>query len=396
MVFLKKRVWPLSLVFICLFVGTFLFIGTPCKVEAASPKDPLVRVAVLKEADNFVLAVRGPYTIWNPRTNQLISKGRRMRKSRVLSHGGGLYIGKDFFSTRHLRIKIRKEARIYVARKVHRYRGQLDIYADDKGLLVVNALPIEGYIKGVLYHEVPHKWPIEVIKAQAVAARTYVLYRMTEQRERRFDVTSDIYSQVYGGRGAERYRTNLAADRTRGEVLLYNGKILPAYFHAACGGHTEDARELWNLHIPPLKGVPCEYCRRSPHFSWKKNFQSSAVQKKLVAAGHSIGLIKDIRIVQRTRSGRVKTLRITDRAGKTLRISGKDFRQIVGPNRLKSSLYDIVMRGYYFDVMGRGWGHGVGLCQWGAYYMAVDRFRYKEILRYYYPGAELKKADYAS
>ena len=309
----------------------------------------------------------------------------------MVAQNRGIDIGKDFFPFPLLKIIAQKDISLYAQRKVKRYRGVLTIYRIKNKLLVVNTLPLETYVRGVLYHEVPHKWPMEVIKAQAVAVRSYAFYQTQVNKEKKYDVTSDIYSQVYGGRSAERYRTNIAADRTRGAVLFYKGKVLPAYFHSTCGGHTEDAGELWKHDLAPLKGVVSHYCRTSPYYFWKKNFQSKKVQEKLNEKGYKIGLIKDIQIVQRNNSGRIKFLKIISRDGKSIDISGKDFRNIVGPNNLKSNQYKIIMKGYYFDVIGKGWGHGVGMCQWGAYQMAKERFSYKAILKHFYPGAVFHK-----
>ena len=230
---------------------------------------------------------------------------------------------------------------------------------------------------------------MEALKAQAVAARTYALYSMIGAEARDYDVTNDIYSQVYGGKNSERYRTGLAVDRTMGEVLVFEGKILPAYFHATCGGMTEDAHELWDMDLPPLKGVPCQFCQDSPHMHWKRNFRLQDIQQALNKHGYKIGLIKDLSVVDRDRSGRINNLKIIDRNEQELVIKGKDFREAIGPNDLKSNKFEIEMKGYYVDFIGSGWGHGVGLCQWGARGMASQQFNYKQIVAYYYPGSKL-------
>ena len=284
-----------------------------------------------------------------------------------------------------IKIIPRRDASIYIDGR--RYSGEIDIKRrSNDAIVAINIVDLERYIKGVLYHEVSHRWPIETLKAQAVAARTYALYRMQVNKDADYDVTSDIYSQVYGGKSSERYRTNIAVNRTKDLVMTYNGKILPAYYHATCGGMTENAGALWEHAIPPLRGVRCPFCRQSPHFQWKKNFRLKDIQDKLNARGYDIGLIKTIEVIERNPSGRITTLRITARDGKTITIAGKDFRDIIGPNIIKSNNYEVVMQGYYMDLLGKGWGHGVGMCQWGAYFMAQQRYRYDAILQYYYPG----------
>ncbi|MCA9400370.1 MAG: SpoIID/LytB domain-containing protein [Candidatus Omnitrophica bacterium] len=367
-------------------------------LSSADRSSEYIRAAILQNADDAVIAIRGSYKIVDLETNKLLVDSRRLVKSRVKPYQNGLFVGKNFYSSKKLRVQVEKDVAVFFGEKklpmnftkdrYKRYRGLLDIIVDqDDKLLLVNKLPLERYIKGVLYHEVTDRWPMEAMKAQAVAARTYAVYQLESNQKQFFDVTSDIYSQVYGGRSAEKFRTNIAVDETRGEVLTYNGKIVPAYFHSNCGGHTEDVRELWNHDLEPLYGRICEFCSNAAHSHWKRNFQSSEVQKTLNERGMNVGLIKEIIIKDKNQSGRIRTLEIHTREGKTHTISGKKFREYLGPNQLKSNKYDIVMKGYYFDVIGQGWGHGVGMCQWGAYEMARKRNTYTEILQYYYPHA---------
>ena len=376
------------------FISTCVLICTinnACFSHAGAPAT-LVRVAVLKDVKTFDLSIRGKYRIVDPQTGGGIDHGKRLANSTVSVTQDGIVIGDHEYGIRRLRIIVQKDAAIYWNGKKHQYREQIDILLtkNDK-LLVVNSLDIESYVRGVLYHEVPHRWPINAIKVQAVATRTYALYQTISKKKQEYDVTSDIYSQVYGGRSAERHRTNIAANSTRGEILTYKGKILPAYFHSNCGGRTEDVAELWKQDLPPLKGVVCGFCTGAPNYQWKKNFQSKDIQEKLNAQGYQLGLIKDIAVLNRNGSGRIKDLKITTRDGKSTIISGIKFREIIGPNVLKSNRYTIDMKGYFFDVNGRGWGHGVGMCQWGAYHMAKKRYKYTSILAYYYPGADMTK-----
>jgi stage II sporulation protein D len=372
---------------ICLAL-TILFMGYSLK-NALSEKNT-IRIAVLKDAKDFTLSIRGKYRFIDPVTNKEIERGRRLRKSKVIVNNQGIRIRDTFYHLSRIKIMPRKDVTIYSKGEKRRYRGMVEIIRNEEDkLLVINSLDLETYIKGVLYHEVSHRWPLEALKAQAVATRTYALYQAKMNKNNEYDVTSDIYSQVYGGRSAERYRTNMAANRTKGQVLLYKGEVLPAYFHATCGGHTEDVNEIWEQDLPPLRGKLCQYCKLSPHYRWKKNFRSKDVQDALNHHGYKLGLIKDIKVLKRNHSGRIKDLQIKTRDGQIVIISGKEFRAIVGPNRIKSNLYDVIMKGYYFDLRGKGWGHGVGMCQWGAYFMSRKGINYKDILNYYYPGVRI-------
>ncbi len=376
-----------------ILMGMLFVLGALPTVLAAGPEafqEKFIRVAVLRNVKAFDLAIRGKYEIINPKTNEVLRQGKRLRMSAIAATPGGIKIADVEYPLDQLRFLSDKDVTIRIGNKDKRFRDTMDVMKEKDGrLLVVNTVELENYIRGILYHEVSHRWPLEVFKVQAIAARTYALYRMQRSAKQKYDVTSDIYSQVYGGRNAERYRSNMAVDETIGLVMIYDGKILPAYFHATCAGTTEAAAQLWKMDLPPLKGIGCEFCKISPHYRWKKNYRSKDIQDKLNQRGYPIGFIQDIKVVERNPSGRVKTLQITARDAQVLKIAGKDFREIVGPNALKSNNYDIVMQGYYFDAYGRGWGHGVGLCQWGAYGMALQRYNYKHILLYYYPGVEI-------
>lgn len=348
----------------------------------------IVRVAIVRDSREMVLAIHGAYRLRDMSTGHVIARGLRLPESKVRLLDRGILVGLDVYSAKRVTIEPAKDASIIINDRP--FRGEVTIIrTSDNRITAINSINVEDYIKGVLYHEVSHHWPMEALKAQAVAARTYALYSLNPAGKN-YDVTNDIYSQVYGGRDSERYRTDLAVDRTRGEVLTYNNKIIPTYFDATCGGMTEDARELWNLpDIPPLRGVPCPFCKNSPHMHWTKNFRLKDIQEVLNRHGYKIGAIKDISIVDRNRSERIDHLKITPAQGPELIIKGKDFRDIMGPNVLKSNTYDIVMRGYFVDFVGRGWGHGVGMCQWGALGMAQQQFTYEQILAYYYPSSVL-------
>jgi len=358
-------------------------------VEMASSKIPeLVRVAIVRDSREVDLAIHGSYQLRDIPSGNVIGKGNYLVESKVRLLEHGILIGLKVYPSAHLTIEPARDASIIIDNRP--FRGEVTfIRTPDNHITVVNNINVEDYIKGVLYHEVSHLWPMEALKAQAVAARTYALYSINPAGKP-YDVTNDIYSQVYGGRDSERYRTDLAVDYTKGQVLTYNNKIIPAYFHATCGGMTEDAQELWKLpDIPPLRGVPCGFCQNSPHMHWKKNFRLRSIQDALNLHGYKVGVIKDISIVNRDRSERIEDLKITQKNGQELIIKGKDFRDLMGPNVLMSNNYDISMQGYFVNFTGKGWGHGVGMCQWGALGMAKQQFSYRQILAYYYPQSVL-------
>lgn len=368
----------------------FLLVVICLSTSVVTAKSKLIRVSVLRDVDHFTLGVEGRHTVLDYNTGAKLNVGVRLLPTLVIFDHGKIRIGDRIYENQRLIIDPRQDASLRVNDK--HFRGMLIILNTGSALTVVNSIEIEQYIRGVLYHEISDKWPLEAIKAQAVATRTYALYSIEKYSARDYDVTNDVYSQVYGGKTAERFRTNLAVRDTKGEVLTYKGKIFPAFFHANSGGVTEDASELWNIDLPPLKGgVESPYSVNSPHYRWRRNFRLKDIQDDLIAHGFKVGPIKSIRVAERNKSGRVRQLEFIDRSGTKLMVEGKAFRDALGPNVLKSNLYDVEMKGYYVDLVGHGWGHGVGMCQWGAYNMARMRFSYQQILKFYYPGSDLER-----
>jgi len=348
----------------------------------------MIRVAILQNVDSFTVKVQGPYVMFDLSSGQKISEGPGLKESSVSVVQDGFQCADRLLKATQVKVVAQRDPLIFINDRC--FRGEMIFVKSEEGkITVVNVLELEEYLKGVVSKEISDRWPLEAIKAQAIVARTYTLYIKKQKKYPFYDLTSDISSQVYGGQTAEKYRTNLAVDQTRGLVLIYNKTILPAYYHATCGGFTEDASELWGDSMPPLAGKVCEFCKESPHFFWKRNVRLKDIQDQLNAQGYSLGLIKEITVVERNKSQRIKELKIATRDGKEVVISGKDFRNIVGPNLIKSNNYVIEMKGYYVDFLGKGWGHGIGLCQWGANFMARQNYSFDQILEYYYPGVEI-------
>jgi len=375
---------------IILLIGLCIFPCLPAHadLDKGTQSPQIVRVAVTRDARELSLMIEGRYVLRNPADGQVLQKASHLPRSTIRLLDRGIMIGLKVYAVKRIIIEPNRDATIVLNNR--RFRGDVAIIRSvSNRLTAVNYIDIENYIKGVLYHEVSHHWPMEALKAQAVAARTYALYSLKNKTVYDYDLTNDIYSQVYGGKNSERYRTGLAVTHTSGLVLAYGNKIMPAYFHATCAGMTEEARELWNIDIPPLRGVPCLFCKDSPHYTWKKNLRLKDMQQVLNRKRLKMGLIKDLMVVDRNRSGRINRIKITGHKGEELIISGKDFRELMGPNTVRSNNYEIQMKGYYVDLIGKGWGHGVGLCQWGAFGMARQQFNFRQILAYYYPGADL-------
>lgn len=346
-----------------------------------------IRVNILQDTASVRIKVNGSYEIQDLRTKRVLYRGKNLNTT-VTSFKDNTLIERVSSPADKILIKS-LDARTFMVNDRY-FKGDVQILRQqDQRLSVINYIELEDYVKGILYHEASHYWPMEALKAQAITCRTYAVYQMRENRLKDYDVTSDIYSQVYGGFTSERYRTNKAVDETSEKILTYQDKVFPAYFHATCAGHTEDASLLWNIDIAPLKGVACSFCKESPHFNWNYVVSKKEIEEKLVKAGYNISNIKEIIIMGRDKSGRIIELKIRS-PKKEVKITAKDFRNIASPNLIKSTNFNLSIINDDLVFEGFGWGHGVGLCQWGAYFMAKKGFSAGEILKFYYPQSNVK------
>jgi stage II sporulation protein D len=268
------------------------------------------------------------------------------------------------------------------------YRGSILAASSSGGVKAINYLELEEYIRGISIREISHYWPAEVLRAQAVVFRTYAVYCMRQYSRRDYDVSADTSSQVYGGKRAERYRITDAINRTKGEILTFGGDVLAAFFHSTCGGATAPATQVTNKDIPGIGTVVCGYCRRSPYWKWELSLKKSAVQDALTKKGFAAHGLRDVRVVSADNHGRAVSVGVLTSSGEII-VKARDFRAALGFDRFRSTVFLVRSSGDRLLFSGRGWGHGTGLCQWGAYFMAREGFSYKEILAHYYPGSEI-------
>jgi len=266
------------------------------------------------------------------------------------------------------------------------YRGWLEVRKKKNGLLlVVNELDIEDYLQSVVTSEIPHDWSFEALKAQAVAARTYALYQKKAADHRLYHVLATVNSQVYRGGDSERPRGARAVRDTRGLVILYRGELINAFYHSSCGGHTENAGELWGIDEPYLKGVDCECQEISRYGLWERRIGKRRVLATLRKQGIRISDVVGMGIKGVTAAGRVKGVSLRSSQGERL-IPAETMRAALGTAVIPSVFFELELDGNEAVFSGRGAGHGVGLCQWGAEEMAERGYDFKAILAHYYPG----------
>lgn len=363
-------------------------IVTAAVIAPAFAAGEAVRVSIVQNAVSVSLRVKGRFEVRDMDNNRSIYKSKNLKKALVGVSDNRINfprIGRGV--SRSLQITPLSTGYVSVNKRI--YRGKINLIAGDGRLLVVNELSLEDYLRGVINNEVAHYWPMEALKAQAIIARTYALYQKQFTKNKYFDLTNDVYSQVYGGRTAERWRTNRAVDLTRAKILTFQGNLFPAYYHATCAGKTEDALELWKVDLPPLKGVVCGFCADSPHFRWQARLAIEEMKDKLLKKGFAVDDISEIEITRLTASGRVSALKMQGK-NTVIEITAKDFRQALGPDVIRSLNFTIRIISGIAYIDGLGWGHGVGLCQWGMYRMAEDGYKHMQILEYYFPQSKLE------
>jgi stage II sporulation protein D len=270
------------------------------------------------------------------------------------------------------------------------YRGRIEVWRTSGGLQIINEIGLEEYVRGVMKGETPPDWPYEALKAQATVARTYALYERLKSPQALFHLHATTVSQVYRGVYGEDPRSDVAVQATRGVVLTYRGRIIPAFYHAASGGHTEDAVEVWEAKYPFIIGVEDSFSAIAPHHRWQVAVPLTEVRRALERAGWRVGEIQRVEPVSQSRSGRVQRLRIWHSTG-IIEMEGRLFRHLRGVDRLRCASFSAHLKGREITFIGRGWGHGVGLSQWGAKGMADLAYDYTQILKYYFPLAELMR-----
>jgi stage II sporulation protein D len=269
-----------------------------------------------------------------------------------------------------------------------KYFGNIEVWKGEGGLYIINEISLEDYVKGVVAAEVGSKWESEALKAQAVAARTYALHQRLNNVTSKmpYDLTSTVLHQAYKGNDIPASIVK-AVDETKGEVLMFEGKPIIAYYHSTSGGITEDPGEVFGKSYPYLKSIETS-CELSPFYMWEKRIPASDIERAINISG-----LKDIIIDSYTVSNRVKVFRLVTESG-DVEVSGNDFRKNIGWDQLPSTLItDITRDGTTFIFEGRGYGHGVGMCQWSALEMAKEGKNYKEILSTFYPGTTIERYE---
>jgi len=267
------------------------------------------------------------------------------------------------------------------------YPAAIELVRNGEAMAVVNELPLEDYLAGVLRAESSDRWPQEALRAQAIVARTYAAYHRMISAGKPYDLAASTAHQVYAGLVQASSPAWVAVRETKGQVLFWEGELFPAFYHAESGGYTEDPRQVFAArNLPALRPVVCPFSAGSPHFYWNLDVKLADLSELLRRNDAGVGAVTAIQVSERTRSLRATVVTVTGTRG-SVRLRGNDFRRIVGYEVLKSTLFAVAVDGQTARFAGRGYGHGVGMCQWGSKGMADQGYTARQILEYYYPGA---------
>ena len=411
--------------------GAVYILGMICwsAIAHSSPIPPTVRVLVERERSS--LSIEGfDILVKNAVTNEVVARGPgRSRLPFSCSLNGKIQLTA---AKKTQMGPLRIESQGGFLRVNHRqYRDDLYLYSLNGDCMVVNHLDIEKYVAGLLNSEMSSAWNLETLKAQAVAARTYAIFQMREasdlnanKRAMPFDLDSSVKDQVYEGAHQERYKAIRAVSETQGQVLSFAGRPIKAFYHSTCGGHTETPEKVWGVRLPYLKAVKCGFCERSPRFKWNFTLTLKEVAQKLSARKLISGVLKGIRVANRNSMGRASDVEALEELSQTAglprtlaaatvsdhsradsvgpmpltqplervrRLTAAQLRDTLGVSLVRSTDFHVAQAGDWLAFAGHGSGHGVGLCQWGAKTMGEKGYAYKEILKKYYPLAEITK-----
>lgn len=415
------------------------------------PLPDQVRVSLSQGRDSVSVSANAPFQIVELATGRSVYSGRAWEQVPIAASHGMLHIAEAGAFLAAVSITTPPAdtaARVIVLGR--QYRGSLVVHIGSDGrLLVVNHVPLEDYLLGVVPREMPASWPVEALRAQAIAARTYAVSQATASRAAGspFDLLDTADSQVYGGATSEVASTTAAVLSTRGIVITHQGIPISAVYHSSSGGHTENSEIVWTSARAYLRGVP-DFDQASGRFNWEKIMTPVEITTILAQAGHQLGRLTAIEPSgARGVSGRTRSVTFRgDRGQVTLRseearrlldlqstlweasfaqegevvmvtpmahgqpvvlVGGSAGSPVTATSTVgisysigaegvlhRMTRYSVIHRSVAVAEVrfsGRGWGHGVGMSQYGAMQMAADGHTFAEILAHFYRGTVLEQ-----
>jgi stage II sporulation protein D len=396
--------------------------------------DQPVRIALSASDESARVGASGVWRIYSRNSANLVAKGTAGEVVQIQRRGNQLVVvGSDGSVTPRQSAPFLVRAprpESFVTYEGKRYRGELIITPGDNGLLVVNRLGVESYLRGVVPLEIGDRRPGEeaAVEAQAVAARSYTYIHINDAGDRPFDMYGSVQDQAYGGVDAEKAMTDDAISSTRDMVVKFAGRIINTPYSSTCGGSTAATREVWwrqsdQPYLRPVSdqipGTSSFYCDPSPRFRWTATFTGDELRNTLekylgtvtaateppVNPGNtprmSLGRVTGFRVEGRTASDRVAAVSIQTERGNYV-VRGNDVRFVLrtpGGSLLGSTYFTAQTTSDGTGGIGRlvlsggGNGHGIGMCQWGAIGRARAGQDYRTILTTYYPGTTVSRVN---
>lgn len=357
-----------------LLIIVFLFIA--CESVFATT----IRVYLTDVKAPYTINIKGPYKAYNYKYESEIVSALTNETVMVVEHRLGLKVNN---------VGIYKEGIVFETAdgfilNEKEYYGSLKFIPYKGDMIAINELNIEDYVKGVLPHEMSPDWPIEALKSQAVAARTYAMFHILKNNgELPYDVDNTTKYQVYNGKEKINWTVEQAVDRTKYEIAVYKNKVIATYFSALCGGHTDSAKNVFGTAVPYLEGVQCPYCNAQIK-TWTNALSYKELNNDLANYSVNADEKSSIGMTMDPKSGKAVNIKIDDND-----ISSRDFRSILSPKLVPSLNFTINKIDNGIIITGKGSGHGVGMCQWGAYGMSQVKKDYEDILKFYYKGIDI-------
>lgn len=368
---------------ITLFLSFLLFAGT--SILEAAYSNPMIRVLLFKTSSPVILQSLTPFT-----TEQGREGKKKLKRIEVRSYSNQNIIYNRKIIQKHLLLSNQGSTLVKKKEKSGflRYWGEIEIHPFTGGIYVINVLPIENYLEGVLNAEISTKWDMDVVKAQAIIARTFALFKRNERKNKLWHVTSGSGDQVYLGMNVADLRGRFAIRKTHGMTVYHQGKLAQTFYHSNCGGITEDPAAIWSSSMSYLKVKNVPYGQEDPRYYWSQKLSERELLRIARRSGQQIYSLNDLKIASWTTSNRAAKLKFF--GDSTVTLLAKDFRRLAGYKKIQSLLFTVaqVPGGYLFE--GQGNGHGVGLCQWAAKEMADLGYSYKKILHYFYTNIRIQ------
>src|SRR3990172_7859527 len=297
-------------------------------------KIPVMRVLLINDTQEAQLAINGSYQITGSLTN-IIDQGQGLQKSKIFITNGCINIGNKQYNNSELRITSLRDGAIELNNI--RYRGEIRILQQfNNKFSVIEEVEIESFISGALGGEMPSTWNEEALRAQAVTARTYAMYKKKVRRNEVYHL--DMLDLAYRGMFFESPRLNKIVQDTKSVVMVYDWNIFPAYFHSKCGGHTEEVGSVFGKdRMPPLSGVVCNYCDNSKYSRWSTDISKSEIEKRLREAKVYVSNVSTVKAIYPGAGKHGSRVEIVSANG-SKEMNANDFRLVVGPNYLYGRL----------------------------------------------------------